>query len=428
MSVAFTFLHAADLHLDSPFKSMAKAPEAVRTRLLEATFAALRNLVDAAKREKVDFVVLSGDLYDAADRSLRAQLRLQRAIRELTEQGIEVFAVHGNHDPESGRQAMLEPPPGFFAFGSDEVGCLPAHTRSGEVAAHVYGISYATSAVTDNLASRFAKKDGAAYHIAVLHANVDGDPSHDNYAPCRLDELVSSGFDYWALGHVHGRRVLHEYPHVVYPGNLQGRSIRETDGKGAYAVRVSASGAAEMKFLDLADVLWREAAVSIDGIEREEQLKDRLLAAAEELRAGAAGRPVVARLRLEGRGPLHERLLDAAVADAWLAELREWIGPPEDAAEAWLWIDALAVRTNRERKLEESAEEDGFLGELLRIGLAASAPDAEASSEELFKEALEPLRRQPAMRRWIDSRSHAERSETIRQAMELSASLLREEE
>ncbi|MFD0674264.1 exonuclease SbcCD subunit D [Cohnella sp. GCM10027633] len=426
MGVPFTFIHAADLHLDSPFKSLAKAPDAVRSRLQDATFAALRRLVDAAKREKADFVVLSGDLYDAADRSLRAQLRLQRALAELTEHGIEVFAVHGNHDPESGRQAMLEPPPGFYVFGSDEVRCLPARKRSGEVVAHVYGISYATAAVTDNLARRFVKKDGADYHIAVLHANVDGDPAHDNYAPCRLDELVSAGFDYWALGHVHHRRVLHEYPHVVYPGNLQGRSVRETEGKGAYVVRVSASGEVDMKFLDVADVLWQEAAVSIEGIEREQQLKHRMLTAVEEKRLAARGRPVVLRLRIEGRGPLHEKLLDPAVAEEWLTELREWIGAPEGAPGEWAWPEAIRVRTGGELRLETVAEEDGFVGELLRIGLEACS-DEERSSE-LFLEAMDSLRKQPAIRRWLETRSHDERAEWIRQAMELSAELLREEE
>ncbi len=424
--VPFTFIHAADLHLGSPFRSLAKAPDAVRERLREAAFVALRGLVDAAKREKADFIVLSGDLYDAADRSLRAQLRLQRSIAELTEHGIEVFAVHGNHDPESGRQAKLDPPPGFFVFGSDEVSCLPAHTRNGEVAAHVYGISYPNAAVTDNLALRFEKKEGAAFHIAVLHANVDGDPAHDNYAPCRLEELVASGFDYWALGHVHHRRVLHEYPHVVYSGNLQGRSIRETGGKGAYVVKVSATGEVGMRFLDVADALWQEAVVSIEGIESEQALKDKLLETVDELRASSEGRPVVARLRLEGRGALHERLIEPSVAEEWLTELRDWTGLPDGAEGDWLWLESLSIRSSGKRRLETEAEEDGFVGELLRVGLEAS--EDEEQSLTLFKESLDSLRKQLSLRNWIDSRSHGERAEWIRQAMELSGSLLREEE
>ncbi|MCD9025606.1 metallophosphoesterase family protein [Cohnella silvisoli] len=425
MGVPFTFLHAADLHLDSPFKGLTKVPDAVRERLRESTFTALGGLCDIVRREKIDFVVLAGDLFDAADRSLRAQLRLQRTLGEMTALGVQVFIVHGNHDPESGRQAKLDWPQGVHVFGSSGVDCFPAHTRNGDLAAFVYGISYPTAAVTDNLALRFKKREGAPFHLALLHANVDGDPSYDNYAPCKLEELTSAGFHYWALGHVHDRRILHEYPHVVYPGNLQGRSIRETGGKGAYIVSVSDTGSIDMRFRDVADVLWQEIAVSIEGIEREQELKNRLGSAVEEVRQAAQGRPVLARIRLAGRGVLHDKLIQPSVAEEWLEELREWVGAPEDS-EGWIWPESISVRTGGVLRLENAAEEEGFLGELLRRGLAAAhSPEL---SKDLLDEAMETLRRQPKIREWLETRTHEERIEWINQAMELSVSLLREED
>lgn len=425
MGVPFTFLHAADLHLDSPFKGLTKVPESVRDRLRESTFVAMRRICDIVKREKVDFVVLAGDLFDAADRSLRAQLRLQRALGDMTANGAQVFVVHGNHDPESGRQAKLDWPEGVFVFGSASVDCYPAYTRGGETAAHVYGISYPTSAVADNLALRFKKREGAPFHLALLHANVDRDPSYDNYAPCRLEELKAAGFDYWALGHVHDRRILNEYPHVVYPGNIQGRSIRETGSKGAYVVSVSESGAVAMRFHDVADVLWREIAVSIEGLEREQELKNRLLSALEDVRNDAQGRPTLVRARLNGRGVLHERLLQPNIAEEWLEELREWIESPEDA-EAWIWPESILVRTGGTLLLETISEDEGFVGELIRKGIAAT--DSEDLSKALLDDALEVLQRQPRVREWLESRTHEERAQWIRQAMELSLSLLRNEE
>lgn len=425
MKVPFTFVHAADLHLDSPFKGLAKVPDAVRERLRESTFASFRNIAAAALREEADFIVLAGDLYDSADRSLRAQLRLQRMFAELTDAGIGVFVVHGNHDPESGRQAKLDWPAGVHVFGSSSPACMPAYRRDGVLAAHIYGISYPVPSVTDNLAARFVRKEGAPFHLAVLHGNVDGDPRHDNYAPCRLSELEAAGFDYWALGHVHDRRVLREHPHVVYPGNIQGRSFRETGPKGAYAVRVAETGAVSMSFLDTADVLWQEAVVPIDGAEREQQLKERLLQAAEEARAGASGRPVVLRLRLEGRGPLHDALLRDALADEWLEELREWIGAPEER-EDWIWAESLTVRTAGLIDPAHYLEEDGFLGELVRRGLrAAGHPDA---GRALVEEALEALRKQPRIREWVTSLSDGEREDLIRRALELAVSMLQGEE
>jgi DNA repair protein SbcD/Mre11 len=425
VGVPFTFMHAADLHLDSPFKGLTKVPAAVRERLRESTFVALRGLLDVVRRDRVDFVVLAGDLFDAADRSLKAHLRLQRALGEMTAFGTQVFVVHGNHDPESGRQAKLDWPQGVHVFGSSGVDCVPAYTRSGELAAHVYGISYRAAAVTDNLALRFKAKEGAPFHLALLHANVDGDPSHDNYAPCKLEELVTAGFQYWALGHVHDRRTLHEYPHVVYPGNLQGRSIRETGSKGVYVVSVTGTGSIDMRFQDVADVIWQEISVSIEGIEREQELKNKLLTAIEEARYEAQGRPVLVRILLVGRGVLHNRLLHPEIAEEWLEELREWIGAPEEA-ESWIWPESISVRTGGMQKLETVAEEDGFLGELLRRGLAAT--QSPERSGVLLEEAMETLRRQPKIRDWLETRSHEERKRWITQALELSVSLLRDED
>ncbi|MFC4600015.1 metallophosphoesterase family protein [Cohnella hongkongensis] len=425
VGVPFTFIHAADLHLDSPFKGLSKAPSAVRDRLRESTFAALSRLCELVARERADFVVLAGDLFDAADRSLRAQLRLQRALGEMTGQGAQVFIAHGNHDHEGGKQAQLDWPDGVFVFGSSKVECRTALTRGGEPAAHVYGISYPARAVGDNLALRFEKREGEPFHIAVLHANVDGDPAHDNYAPCRLEELTSSGFDYWALGHVHDRRVLREYPHVVYPGNPQGRSVRETGGKGAYAVSVSGSGAVELRFRDLADVVWQEIVVPIDGLEREQQLHEAMLAALERVRRSSSGRATVARLRLEGRGALHERLLRNGAADEWLEALRECLTPPEETDD-WIWPESLLVRSAGELRLERLAEEDGFLGELIRRGRrAADSPEA---AKALLDEALSSLRKQPRIREWLDGRTREEREQWLLQAMELSASLLQDED
>jgi hypothetical protein len=286
-------------------------------------------------------------------------------------------------------------------------------------------MSYATSAVTDNLALRFEKREGAPFHLALLHANVDGDPSYDNYAPCKLEQLATSGFHYWALGHVHDRRILHEYPHVVYPGNIQGRSIRETGAKGAYVVSVEKSGSIDMRFRDVADVLWQEMAVSIEGMASEQELKNRLLSALEEIRDAAQARPSLVRIRLEGRGVMHDRLLQPNVAEEWLEELRDWLGTP-DETDCWLWPESIVVRTSGRIRLETIAEEEGFAGELVRKGaVAAGRTDL---SKALLDEAMEALHKQPRIREWLASRTHDERAQWINQAMELSLSLLKDED
>lgn len=422
MGIPFKFLHAADLHLDSPFRGLTRVPPAVRERLKESTFASFRQLLLLARREKVDFVVLSGDLYDAADRSLRAQLRMQRMLTELADEGIQTFIVHGNHDPLDGWKAKLDWPSRVHIFESGDPEPMPAYRRDGQLAAYVYGVSFPRASVTDNLAARYRVRPGAPFHLAVLHANVDGNANHDNYAPCKLSDLAAAGFDYWALGHIHDRRVLHEYPHVVYPGNIQGRSVRETGPKGAYLVGVSETGRIDLAFRDTADVLWLERALSIDGAGREEELKSRFLRAIDEAKAESAGRPLVLRLRIEGRGVLHARLQREETVAEWLEELREWCGAPEERDD-WVWIDSLAVRTKAPPSDAEE-DENGFLGVLNRIGREA-AGDPERS-RQLLEEAMEAALRQPKLREWCAARTAEEREDLIGRALELAAGLLGE--
>jgi len=423
----FRFIHAADLHLGSPFKGLAGAPEAVRRCFAEAEFGALRRLTDMALREEADFVVIAGDLFDSADRSLRAQAALHRSWSRLAAAGAQVFAIHGNHDPLGSGSARFALPEGvhiFSASGSAEH--RPAYRRDGKPAAFVYGISYDRRAVTDNLVPGYRPAPGADFHIALLHANVDGDPDHDAYAPCRLNDLLGAGFQYWALGHIHGRRVLHEYPHVVYPGNLQGRHAGETGAKGCYLVDVDASGGVRLTFMPLDEVRWLLCRVSIEGIADEEQLLERMEESAVGAVSSAEGRPVMLEMVVEGRGPLHRRL-ETRGTDELLAALRERLGEPAaDDGAGWIWVHRLTVRTAPDLDFDRLAGEDSFAGEAVRLARRLAA-DPEGR-EALLKEALEPMTRNARLRRLLDSRGLTSADGLLERAAARLAGMLEREE
>ncbi|SFD56230.1 DNA repair exonuclease SbcCD nuclease subunit [Paenibacillus catalpae] len=359
MAVPFRFIHAADLHLDSPFRGMSKVPERLKEKLMASTFSALRRLTETAIQEQVDFIVISGDLYDEADRSLKAQLQLLKEWERLQQHGIAVFVIHGNHDPLNGARAELKLPPNVTQFGANQMEYRPAYCRNGELAAFVYGMSYGKRHVTDNLAATYMPAEGAPFHIAMLHGNVNGDQSHDPYAPCSLEELVGKGFDYWALGHIHTRRVLHEYPHVVYSGNIQGRNPRETGPKGCYLVEVSALQAVQLNFVPLDEIRWLEAGLSITGLTTEQELLQRLEELVEQLALEGEGRTVMLRLLLQGQGPLHQKLAETATIRALLEQLQQL------SVEAWVY--ALEGNTKAELRLSELEAEDSFSGELFRL-------------------------------------------------------------
>ena len=430
MSVSFRFIHAADLHVDSPFRGLTEVPSYVRDALQEATFRAAG--ISLTRRcGEVDFVVIAGDLYDLADRSLRAQLALQREWRRLHAHGVRLFVIHGNHDPLSGQQAKLSWPDGVHFFGADRVEQVPAYTKQGELAAYITGISYGSRSVTANLAAGYRAKQDGSYEIALLHGNVDGNDGHDPYAPCRLDELVGAGFHYWALGHIHQRAVLNRYPHVVYAGNTQGRHAKETGPKGCYVVDVSASHETELTFVPLDTIRWAQLRTPIDGIASEQALLDVMEAAASEAAAGCEGRSLMARFTLTGRGPLHAGLRDPGLLRELLDGLRERMG--ENAWQTgagspdgvWCWISGIEAATGADLDLDALAEEDSFVGELIRG--SAEAGSHEASFKELLDEALQPLLGHAKLRKLTRSAMERKAADWYAQGRELAVGLLASE-
>ncbi|MGO4497561.1 exonuclease SbcCD subunit D [Paenibacillus sp. 2RAB27] len=412
------FIHAADLHLDSPFKGMSALPERVRERVRESTFEALKELVALAIQERVDFVLISGDVYDVSDRSLRAQIRFQKAMEHLAAEGIPAYIIHGNHDPEDGRAAKLVWPADVHFFASEHVETLQVVKQDRGIIAEIHGISYGSSAVTENLALKFKRGQAGVCQIGLLHTNVDGDPHHDNYAPCSKQDLIDAGMHYWALGHVHTRQVMNYQPAIVYPGNIQGRSIRETGPRGCYLVDIDDSGRAELIFHALDTVRWFQETLSVSSIPSEQILKDRLGDLVDRLRQDANGRDGIVRIVLEGRSEIHERLRKGRALQELMDELRE----DEVERSSFVWIESIEDRTASELDLAAVLEEKSFLGDLLRY--AAALQRDESALESFTEEALAALQGMPPFAGNPAAATPEQLNEWLRSAEVLVADLL----
>jgi DNA repair protein SbcD/Mre11 len=367
------FVHAADLHLDTPFAGVeANAPE-MAALLRDASLDALDRLVDVALERRAAFVVLAGDIYDGSERGLRAQLRFRDALARLDDADVAAFVVHGNHDPvEEGWQAIRSWPENVTVFDGADFGSVPVHVDGRRVAT-VHGISYATREVTENLALRFERTAAPGIHVGLLHATVGSQPEHATYAPCSVEDLRAARMDYWALGHIHRRQIVRQGEGqgdawVVYPGNTQGRSPKasERGAKGCYVVPFDPESSVpigEPEFVALDAVRFGEVVVEVDDVPEVAGIADRLLAAGDLARDEADGRALVLRARLTGRGELHHELARPGVHAQLLDRLRDaarTLTPP-------LWWDALEIGTRPVLDREAVRERADFTGELVRL-------------------------------------------------------------
>ncbi|NLO28025.1 MAG: DNA repair exonuclease [Actinobacteria bacterium] len=409
----FRFVHAADLHLDTPFEGLARVSADMAELLRDASLQAFDNLIRVALEREAAFVLLAGDLYDGEQRGVRAQLRFLQGVQRLAERGVHTFVVHGNHDPLGAWSAVRSWPEEVTFFGSDEVIGVPVEV-AGERVATVYGLSYGRREVAENLALRFPRAGGEAsprdrreagtgFRIGLLHCSVGDQPEHSPYSPCSLADLRGAAIDYWALGHIHRAVVLSDdRPWVVYPGNTQGRSPKpaEMGVKGAVIVEVDGDQVRTVESVSLDAVRFIDIRLDVDRLGEEADLGEvraELLGRAVTAREEHEGRALLARATLHGGNPggstLHRDLTaPGAVADL-LRDLRDSLSDTDPP----FWWESIKLATRPLLDLDVIRARDDFSSNLLT--LAETAADDPCNKEQLLR-ALTPTAPAELVRRY----------------------------
>ena len=256
------FIHAADIHLDSPLSGLSAYTDAPVDVLRTATRDAFTNLIDEAIDEAVDFFIIAGDLYDGSWKDFNTGFYFVRQMGRLNQAGIPVYLLFGNHDAESEMTKKLTLPPNVHTFDTRKANTY----RIEHLKVALHGRSFKDAATTENLALTYPSAVPGWLNIGVLHTALEGNTQHASYAPCSLAELSAKGYDYWALGHVHDYAIVQRTPcHVVFPGNLQGRHIRETGPRGAVIVHADETGIVTIDRLFVDVLRWRHVTIDASG-------------------------------------------------------------------------------------------------------------------------------------------------------------------
>ncbi len=367
------FLHAADLHIDSPLRGLSAYEGAPVEDIRGATRRAVENLVKTAISHEVDLVVIAGDVFDGDWKDYSSGLFWIAQLSQLDAAGIPVVFVAGNHDAASEISRKLRLPPNVTQLSSTK----PETKRFDHLDVAVVGQSYPTKAVSIDLAAAYPLADPGLFTIGLLHTSLDGRPGHASYAPTTIDVLRSRGYQYWGLGHVHQREEVLTDPWIVFPGNLQGRHARELGPKGASLVTVEGNGVQSIEHLSLDVVRWHES--HVDATELDD-VDDVLAAVGRSLESAvttSVDRLVAARVRITGRSSAHPALWrDVAQLEAEIRALGVRTGG--------VWVEKVKVETHRPVELADREDGDTIGGIAARVKAIRQDPAALMEYESLF--------------------------------------------
>jgi exonuclease SbcD len=352
------FIHCADIHLDTPLQGLAQYPGAPVNEIRNATRRAFEKILNSAISEKVDFVIIAGDLYDTGLKSFESALFFNREMARLKDAGIDVYLVHGNHDAASKLIKQLRPPGNVKIFRASE----PQTMLNKELRVAIHGQSFATPEVTEDLAAKYPPPVPNFFNIGILHTNLAGISEHANYAPCSLQTLKNKGYQYWALGHVHNGQILCTDPYIVFPGNIQGRHGKEQGEKSCELVTVSDTGTISIEKIFTSVVPWVEAEIDAAGCQTSEEVYENLRTALGVLLSGAQERVTAVRLRIVGATDAHSELN----RDPEQAR-NEAISIANECGNGLLWIERLQIATLPRLDRNALLKRDDPIGEIVRI-------------------------------------------------------------
>lgn len=391
------FIHTADIHLDSPLTGLSAYADAPAKMLRSATRDAFTNLVSEAIEQQVDFMVIAGDLYDGGWKDHNTGIYFCREMGRLKKAGIPAYVKFGNHDAESEMTKKLLLPDNVFTFESRK----PNSFKIEHLKVALHGRSFKEAATTENLAAGYPAALPGMFNIGVLHTALGVQSTHANYAPCTMDELHAKGYQYWALGHVHEYQMWQGASTIVFPGNLQGRHIRETGPRGAVLVTADDSGVQQVERLFVDVLRWYSVEIDASGCNT---LADVVRAIGKELEAlvqnSPANMPSAIRIVVTGKTPAHGELFgmeaqlraEVLALAAAIGPERLWIEKVKTATSATDDGEAIRARgdalSDLQELLEQAETDPDFLKGLQDdlMGLVGKAPLALQDAVPYFKD------------------------------------------
>lgn len=374
-------IHTADVHLDSPLQTLALRDPELREKVQGASRTAFTRIVEQALQQQVAAVLIAGDLFDGAARSAKTAAFLLIELNRLDQAGIRVFYIKGNHDAENPLTGETTLPDNVHVFDG-EGGMVKLEGAD----VWIHGVSFTGKKAEKSLVDKFSTPVADAINIGMLHTSLNGSAAHDVYAPCSVQDLVNTGFDYWALGHIHKRQVHSEAPWIIMPGIPQGRDIGEPGSQSATLITID-EGAITTTEFPTSSIEFTTLDLTVTALQDPAALQTLAQDALQEILTSLSSTDVVVRIRLQGQSALRWQ---------WLRDRDQWVETFKllCRANGRLWMEKLIYDIGDTPK---TVADTSALSEL--SGLMSSIREEEAFNEEAIVLIDEVLAALPASER-----------------------------
>lgn len=350
------FIHCADLHLDSPYSGLHHLPESILQDIKESTFLAFERIIEFAIDENVDFVLFVGDLFDQQSSSLKSLMRLKHGLNLLNEHNINAYISFGNHDFGMHDKLNFNMPPNTYLFTSEKVSHF-VFEKKPLTKVYIYSFSYEERSVTHKKVNEYKRMSDDGLHIGMLHGSIQSNNEHDQYAPFLIEDLKKANFDYWALGHIHQRDILMKDPYAVYPGNIQGRHMKETGEKGCYLVELD-EHETSLTFHPVQNIIFNEIELDLGNIQHSQQIIEQIELFKSKLRQQRMKMVVRLTLTIENETNI--------LNDRKIIEMIDFLNESEEDEHTWIWIESIQVNKNINYDRNRLKSSHQFVGEVLR--------------------------------------------------------------
>ena len=227
----FSFVHTADIHLGRAFSDINFDLSAEQKTILNTAHEkALEELANFAVDKSVDFILIAGDTFDDCEQDLHSRLILSRFLSLMESEGISVYMVCGNHDPETSysKDLSFKDSEKINIFGVNRQLAPLVVNKEGHDVATIYPFGFASNECRQSPCEFLQKAvNKNVFNIGLIHCDMT--TPNNVYAPCTERALAELDYDYYALGHIHKPMIVDKF---VYPGTIQGRSRKDEGEHG----------------------------------------------------------------------------------------------------------------------------------------------------------------------------------------------------